>query len=415
VARVLLHSLVFSPDSVSTAYLMSELAVDLKGLGHSVTVLTTTPHYNLDTRALARQPLARRWLGAVYYSELDRIPVWHVKLPMKGTRVWLRALDYVRFHAMSVLLGLGRRLGPQDIVIATSPPLTIALIGWLLAARWRAPAVYKVAELYPDLAIDQGTIRSAAAIAVLKWLERVVYSKNAMMVPIADQFHAALRARGVPANKLCTIPDCVDTDQYRPLPRSNAFSEAHGLTEEFVVLYGGNIGLVQDWDSVLYAAAATADLPVTFAIVGDGNRREWLAAEVERRRLSKVKLFGYQPRELMAQVLASSDVNLIPMTRAGAQGGFPSKVYTIMACGKPIIASALPDSGMAKLIALAECGRVVDPEDPQGLAQAVLNAYHNRAALPDEGMRGRLLVESAYSRRAVALRYDALIRSLVAS
>jgi glycosyltransferase involved in cell wall biosynthesis len=118
------------------------------------------------------------------------------------------------------------------------------------------------------------------------------------------------------------IPDCVDTYQYRPLPRRNPFSEAHRLIDGFVVLYGGNIGLVQDWDSVLHAARALSNLPVTFAIVGDGNRREWLAAEVAKRRLVNVKLLGYQPRELMPEVLASCDVSLIPMTRL-VRGGVP--------------------------------------------------------------------------------------------
>jgi hypothetical protein len=104
-------------------------------------------------------------------------------------------------------------------------------------SRWRAPAVYKVAEIYPDLAIQQGVIRHPAAIAVMKWVERLVYARNAMMVPIADQFHSALRERGVPDAKLCMIPDWVDTDRYVPLARRNPFSEAHRLVDDFVDIH----------------------------------------------------------------------------------------------------------------------------------------------------------------------------------
>jgi len=412
VARVLLHSLVFSPDSVSTAYLMTELAVELKRRGHAMTVLTTTPHYNIDLAALARQPLRRHWAGLLYDSQWEGIPVWHVKLPMKGTRVWARALDYMRFHLLSLVVS-ACTIGRQDIVIATSPPLTIGVMSWLLGLRWRGPSVYKVAEVYPDIAIRQGVVRHPFLIAAMRWLERFVYARNTMIVPIASQFKRVIQQRGVPESKLCMIPDFVDTDLYRPMPRDNPFAVAHGLMDRFVVLYGGNIGLVQDWDSVLFAAGRAAGLPIQFVIVGDGARRVWLTEAVQQRDLQNVTLLGYQPKELMPQINASCDIGTIPMTRAGAQDGFPSKIYTIMACARPVIATADADSEMAWMIGQAGCGRVVAPDDKHGYADAVLAAFDDRAALPAEGERGRRFVERDYSKEAIALRYDELIRSLV--
>ena len=411
-ARVLLHSLVFSPDSVSTAYLMTELAVELKRRGHAVTVLTTTPHYNIDVAALARQPLRRHWAGLLYESAWEGIPIWHVKLPMKGTRVWARALDYMRFHVLSLVVSAST-VGRQDIVIATSPPLTIGVMSWLLGLRWRGPSVYKVAEVYPDIAIRQGVVRHPALIAAMRWLERFVYARNTMIVPITGQFKRVIQMRGVPESKLRSIPDFVDTDLYRPLPRDNPFAVAHGLVGRFVVLYGGNIGLVQDWDAVLWAAERAADLPIDFVIVGDGARRAWLTEAVQQRRLQNVKLLGYQPKELMPQINASCDVATIPMTRSGAQDGFPSKIYTIMACAKPVIATAAADSEMALMITQAGCGRVVAPEDKEAYADAVLAAFRDRTLLPAEGERGRRFVEKDYSKEAIALRYDELIRDLV--
>jgi colanic acid biosynthesis glycosyl transferase WcaI len=390
---------------------MTELAIELRRLGHSVTVLTTTPHYNFDQAALSRQPMQKRWAGLLYYSECEGIPVWHVKIPVKGQRVWARAFDYVRFHIMSLAASI-RTIGPQDIVIATSPPLTIGAISWLLGTRWHAPSVYKVAEIYPDLAIRQGVVRHPILISLMRWLERLVYARNAMIVPIAEQFKQTIQQRGVPNDKLCVIPDFVDTDLYRPLPRANPFAEAHGLLDDFVVLYGGNIGLVQDWESVLFAAAAHADLPIQFVVVGDGSRRAWLEDEVKERGLLNIKLLGYQPKELMPQINASCDIGTIPMTRTGALDGFPSKIYTNMACAKPVIASAGTDSEMAWIIKKARCGRVVPPEDREAYAHAVLTAFRERAALPEEGQRGRSFVEKDYSKEAIARKYDTLIRQL---
>jgi colanic acid biosynthesis glycosyl transferase WcaI len=410
-SRVLLHSLVFSPDGVSTAYIMTDLALELKRLGHSVTVLTTTPHYNINQEALEGQPLKKRWAGLLCYSECGGIPVWHVKLPMKGSRVWARAVDYVRFHILSLIASL-YTIGPQDVVIATSPPLTIGVISWLLGIRWHAPSVYKVAEVYPDLAIRQGVIRGKIMIGIMRWLEQLVYARSAMIVPIADQFRDVIRGRGVPDQKLLTIPDFVDTDLYRPLPRDNPFAKKHGLLEDFIVLYGGNVGIVQDWESVLFAAETLSSLPIRFVIVGDGARWAWLSDEIAKRGLQNVKLLGYQSKDLMPQINASCDIAIIPMTRTGAQDGFPSKIYTNLASARPVIVSADQNAEMAVIVRRVGCGRVVPPEDPQAFADAVLSAFRERELLPAEGERGRKFVEKDYSKEAIAQKYNALIHQL---
>ena len=410
-SRVLLHSLVFAPDGVSTAYIMAELAIELRHLGHQVTVLTSTPHYNVGGAALARQALRRRAFGLWYRSDLDGIPVWHVTLPPKGERVWIRVFDFLRFHAVSLLISL-RSIGHQDVVISTSPPLSIGLLSWLLGVRWRAPSIYKVAELYPDLAIRQGVLRGRLAIGLAKALERFVYAKNAMIVTIADQFRSTICNRGVPGHKVRTIPDCVDVEMYRPLPKRNQFSVEYGLLDDFVVLYGGNIGFFQDWDSVLYAAQELAYLPIRFIIVGDGGRRAWLAGEVERRGLLNVRLLGYQPKSRMPEINASCDIAMIPLTVPGSKDGFPSKIYSNLACGRPVIVSASEASEMATLVTGAGCGRAVPPEDGPAFAEAVRKAYEEREQLADEGHRGRLLVERDYSKESVAKRYDAVVREL---
>lgn len=410
-SRVLIHSLVFAPDGVSTAYIMTDLALELKRLGHSVTVLSTTPHYNVDKKALAKQPMKKRWFGLMYQSECDGIPVWHVKLPMKGKRVWARAFDYVRFHLLSLVACLFT-VGPQDIVISTSPPLPIGIISWLMGLRWRAPSVYKVAEVYPDLAIRQGVIKGRVMIGLMKWLERLVYKKSAAVVPIAEQFTEVIRGRGVPENKLRTIPDFVDTGLYRPLPRNNPFSKKHDLMNDFIVLYGGNVGLVQDWESVLFAAEKLSNLPVRFVIVGDGMRWKWLSNEITNRGLKNMTLLGYQNKELMPEINASCDVAMIPMTRAGAQDGFPSKVYSILASAKPVIVSADNTAEMAAMVRRIGCGRVVPPEDPQAYADAVLKAYHERESLPSEGERGCEFVRNNFSKEVVSKKYDVLIQDL---
>ena len=128
--------------------------------------------------------------------------------------------------------------------------------------------------------------------------------------------------------------------------------------------------------------------------------------------LKNVKWIGYQPKERMPEINASCDIAIIPMTRTGALDGLPSKIYTIMACGKPVIATADLESDMSWLIQEAKCGRVVAPDNPPALAEAIEAAYINRDSLSAEGENGRLFVQ-AFSKESIAQKYDILIKSLI--
>ena len=174
----------------------------------------------------------------------------------------------------------------------------------------------------------------------------------------------------------------------------------------------GNIGLVQDWESVFIAAESLSSYPLQFVIIGDGVRREWLVNQMRLRGLKNVKWIGYQPKERMPEINASCDIAIIPMTRAGALDGLPSKIYTIMACGKPIIATADEESDMAWLIQKAKCGRVVAPDDPLALIKALEAAYLSRDSLSTEGENGRLFVR-AFTKESIAQKYDNLVQRLV--
>lgn len=396
---------------MSTGYIMTDLARQLRRVGHDVTVLTTTPHYNLESAALARQPLRRRWMGLVYQSEIDGVRVWHVKVPMKGRRLYSRVFDILWFHLLSLVLGW-TAVGPFDIVITPSPPITIGVVGWLIAARRRAPAVYNVQEIYPDYAVNQGLIRNPLIISVLSRIERLVYNRSAAVVTISEWFSRIIRPRVLTGGKLRTIPNSVDTDLFRPLPRDNAFAREHGLLDDFVVLYGGNIGPGQDWESVLHAAEALCDLPLQFVIVGGGARASWLAKECSRRQLKNVRLLGYQSRSLMPQVNASADLCIIPMKAGTTRDGFPSKIYTIMASGKSVLVQADEDSELEWLVHHTRAGRVIRPGDPGAYAAAVRQAYEERSRLSEEGLRGREYVQTKYSVQAVGQAYDALVREL---
>jgi len=390
---------------------MADLAKELQNLGHSITVLTTAPHYNAVASEMNVQPLENVSSG-LYRSNLDGIAVWHISMNERTASVSVRSLDYLNFHWKSLRWGWSFR-NAFDLVIAPSPPLSIGLIAWMIARWHRAKCVYNVQEVYPDFAIHQGLVKNHLIIWALKKLECFVYNRSSAVTTIAERFTRVIAPRCAQPGKVHTIPNFVDTDFYRPLPRDNPFAREHHLTDGFVVMYAGNIGIAQDWSAVLYAAETLRHEPIRFVILGDGTRRMWLHKEVAKRKLYNILLLGYQSRERMAEINASCDVATICMAPKAGWDGFPSKIYTTLACGKPSIVSTEEDSELAQIIRHSQCGAIVPVEDNVAYVAAVLAAYNNRAHLPVEGQRGRAFVEKYYSKKAVAQQYDQLIQSLL--
>jgi colanic acid biosynthesis glycosyl transferase WcaI len=322
-------------------------------------------------------------------------------------------MDYARFHAISTLAGL-TLAGQYDVILAPSPPLTIGIAAWLLARARGAPFIYNVQEIYPDIAVSMGVLRSQRAIRALECLERFVYARSSAVVVISELFRRRLLQKGIPAQKLTVIPNFVDIHFMMPGARENEFSIAHGLTDRFVVLYAGNLGLAQGVETILAAAQRLTHLTdMRFLIVGDGARRAWLESQLAQMRLSNVTLLPYQPHSVVPQIYASSDVCLVPLKRGTAHETFPSKVYTVMAAGRPLIASADPESDVTYLVKEADCGWSVPPDDETALAMAIERAYHSRAELQRMSVNGRSYVVSHHSRLAIAKQYDLLIQRMI--
>jgi colanic acid biosynthesis glycosyl transferase WcaI len=413
-AHVLVLSLVFPPDGVSTAVIMGELSADIRRAGHDVTVVTTVPHYNRDREAESRQPLTRLWGPLLYRSEFQGLRVLHVGMPRKSGRVLSRLLAWTRFHVLSLIaaVALVRRV---DVILAPSPPLTIGICAWLLGCVYRAPFVYNVQELYPDIAIALGAIRNRRIISVLLALERFVYARARMVTVIGEGMRRRILAKAVPPEKVRVIPNFVDVDHMRPLPKDNAFSREHGLARAFVVTYAGNMGPAQGLDTMLDAAALLAGEPgLRFLLVGEGSQHARLRATALERNLGNVLVLGHQSYDLVPQIYAASDLCVVPLAGQAAADAIPSKVYRIMASERPVLACAHAESDLGELVTRAACGLVVQPESAASLAEAVRGAMRTPGACAEMGRAGRAHVLAHYSRAAVSAQYERLVREVTA-
>lgn len=413
-ARILVLSLVFAPDGVSTSLIVSELAEDLVLHGHQVTVLTTEPHYNLDPEARAKQLLRRRWWGLFYTSTYHGIPVWHTAMRPKGNRSLGRVVDYLVFHAISIVLGIFA-VGRQDVVFAVSPPLTIGLVGWVLALLKRVKLIYNVQELYPDIAIAVGVLREHSLVTkVLKGLERFIYKRSNALAVICQPFAESITAKQADPRKIHVIPNFVDIEFMQPGPKDNSLAKELGLDGKLVVLYAGNIGMTQSFDTILEVAKRMQhNADIAFLIVGDGARRSYLEDQVHQLQLPNVTLLPYQPRSRVPDIYATSDLCLVPLMAGTARTTLPSKLYTIMACGRPALVAVDEDSDIVHTVKNAQCGIAIKPDDPEALEHGIRQAFEHRETLRELGRNGREYAENHLSRSAVSEQYHKLIQQIV--
>ena len=401
-ALVLPH---FAPDTAPTGSVMTRIVEELGLRGHRIEVVTALPWYRehriepgYEGRLVRREETP--W-GSV--TRVHPFPAGDKRAIVR------RAAAFGGFSMLGGLVGArGKRL---DGVLALSPPLTLGVTGWTVARRRGAPFVFNVQDVFPDVAIGLGVIENPALVAAARRLERWCYARADAVTVLSDDLRDNVALKTGRPEKVKVIPNFVDTEAIVPAERENAYRREHGLAGKTVVMYAGNVGLSQPLDLVVEAAGALShDDDVVFVVNGGGAGRAPL--EAAARGLRNVVFVDAQPADRLAEVLAAADVHLVPLKRGLARASVPSKTYSILAAGRPLIASVDPGSEVARIVEDAGAGVAVPPEDPEAFTKAVRHLAEHPAEARAMGSAGRAWVERWASPARVAEVYEELFEGL---
>jgi colanic acid biosynthesis glycosyl transferase WcaI len=231
--------------------------------------------------------------------------------------------------------------------------------------------------------------------AVLDRVSRYLVRRAARIVALGETMATRLvNGKGADFSKITIIHNWADTTAIVPSPRQNPFASTHGLDGKVVVLHAGNIGLGQNLDVVIDAMSLLSSRPdIVLLFIGDGNRRGTLEAAVTERGLSNVRFMPFQPRDQLRWTYASSDVCLVSLKPGLAGYIVPSKLYPILASGRPYIAAVEAMSEVAALTERHRCGTVVTPGDAAQLAAEIQRLADQPAERDAMGARARLAAE----------------------
>jgi len=408
--RLLIYSLVFSPDGVSTAYLYNDIALGFLENGYEVTVLTTTPHYNLAQESINRQPLKKKLFGLFFISNFNGIKVYHIPLK-KFKSSLIRILSFIYWHFTSLIVGL--LLKRQDIILTPSPPLSSGLISILLAKIKGSKSVYNVQEIYPDLIINHGQLTNPIIIKLLKVLEVWVYDFSDAVTTIDLNFYNTIKSRIRNQDKLKVISNFVDTELFginssESLPK--IFKKIKGKTD---MVYAGNIGIAQEWDLIINLAKVIKKYPITIWIIGEGVKKRYLKSQIKNHQLTNINLLPYQERKYMPVINLFADFHFIAMNKSMENDGFPSKVYSIMSSGKPMLVVSSKNSPLVSFLEETKAALTVTNHSLADFKKAVLKLLVDKDLRNKLGLNGRKVVEEEYTKQVVINKYIKLVENML--
>ena len=407
--RILVMCPHFEPDVAPTGVVMTRIVHELTNIGFEVHVVTALPWY-------ARHKVDDQW-RQVTWRQRTEITSWGsvIRLNPRGgsdkTNIFRRAMGFIFFSAAAVIAGL--RAAPHrkfDAVLAMSPPLTLGLAAKCVALGRRAPLIFNIQDIFPDAAVETGAITNRGVIAIARVLEKITYRSARMItvlsVDLQDNVVAKLPSRF--KSRVVVIPNFVDTIQVQPSHRLTAYRHELGIGDQQVVMYAGNVGYSQSLDLMIAAAKVRPDL--IFVINGQGSARSGLQSMAAD--LANVIFGDFQPAERLAEVLATGDIHVVPLQQGLGRVSVPSKVYSIMAAGRPILAAVDAGTEVPRLVTAAECGVVVEPDQPAIFTAALSALVDDQDQCRIMGEKARTFVESVASPRAVARQYALLIDEL---
>ena len=392
------------PDQAATGQLLTELAEDLVArFGCEVTVVAGRALHASQERGRSVWPVARE-----QHHGVTILRAASTTLP--PARFAARVTNYLSYTASAALASL--QIGRPDIIVSLTDPPIIGRLALAAARRTGARFVFLCEDVFPEVAQLLEDFHNPLVNRSLDRLNRTLLREADAVVAIGERMRERLvEEKGADPSRVHVIHNWADCDAIQPGDKNNAFARAHGLADKFVVMHSGNVGLSQNLGVVIDAAERLrAHDRLVVAIVGDGAQRERLERAATERHLTNVRFFPYQKKERLHESFATADAFLVSL-RPGIEGYIvPSKLYTILAAGRPFVAAVDPSCEVARLAIEHRCGVLAAPGDADALASAVLTLHDDPAMARAMGARARELAWRFDRRAAAQAYYELFVR-----
>ena len=397
--KLLVYGINFAPELTGIGKYSGEMVAWLSARGHDVRVITAPPYYpdwKVREGYSATRYTREEWHGA----QVFRTPLW-VPTKVNGLR---RLLHLASFALASIPALLAQWRWKPDVIWMTEPPLFCTPAGLAFARLRSAKAWLHIQDYEVDAAFELGLLKGARLRTFVASAERWLLGRFDRVSTISQRMLERASAKGVQSTRLLSFPNWADISAIRPLAGPSPYRAELGIADEAVVaLYAGNMGAKQGLDLLAdLALALRARTDIVFVFCGGGAGRDALMARCAG--LDSVRFIDLQPVERLGDLLGLADVHLLPQRADAADLVMPSKLTGMLSSGRPVLAGARPETELGQVV--AQCGRIVPPEDAAAFAEALLALAADPALRRELGLRARRYAEERLDRDAVLARFE---------
>ena len=393
----------FHPDQSATAQLLTDLAVGLATYGIGVTVLTGRLGYLGGETAV---PCEEQYKGVTVRR------VWSTRFGRQSTLG--RLFDYLSFYLASAWAAVQTK--DVDCVVVLSDPPILSVQAVLLGRLKGWKTVCWLQDVFPEIAVRAGTLREGLRARLFRWAANWSLRSSDRVIVVGRCMERCLLAFGLQRDRVVLIPNWADGDHLTPVaPEDNWFRKQHGLEGQIVVMYSGNLGVVHETEALIPLIHYLQGMrEVCFLFVGEGQGKTRLQNWVCQERLENVRFLGYQNKEHLRYSLSAGDIHLVTL-RSEMEGlSVPSKMYGIMAVGRPVVFIGPDGSEVASLIRESGCGEVFFPQESEKAALAILHLAQDYRRRESLGSAGRRYFETFLDKRFAIQRFQTVFQDMMA-
>lgn len=372
--HVLLLNQYYPPDTSATAKLAAVIAETL-ARRHRVTVVAGRPSYD-PTKHYPWRPLRKLRDGNITVERVGSSAFPRFRMPG-------RVSNYLSYLSLAIPRALALR---ADVILAMTDPPIAGIAGALVSRLGSRPLVYNIRDLYPEMALGGEIVRPGAGARAWERMHRWALGRAARVIVLGEDMRDRILAKGVSSERIAIVRDGA------PLPDRLASPDAPVAQElrcgfPFVLLHAGNLGFYGAWETLLKAAEALRDDGVGLVFVGEGAQKDRLVAGVNG--ATNVRFLPFRPAGEVPYVMAAGDLHVVTVKRGLEGVVVPSKMYPILAAGRPILAVAPESCDVVRIVRRTGCGVVADPDDPASVVRAVREVYQDETRLAEMGRRAR--------------------------
>ncbi len=402
--KILIVSQYFPPEIGAGSTRVYETAKLLRKFGNEVSVLTAFPNYMLD------EPVEKYKDKFSYFEEIDGIKIYrsYIYLSFKKQSLFIRFCGFLSFMISSIIKGI--KLKNFDVIIATSPPFSIGISGLMISRIKGSKLVFEVRDLYPDSAVELGIVNNSFLIKILKKAEKIIYSRSNLIVALTKGIYNHFKILGFEPKSIL-ITNGVDKSFFNNYEDYGVTSN-FDIKNKFILLNIGILGRIHSLETILDSFYLIKEKDIFLFFIGDGVEEENLKLKAKNLKLKNMLFIKSQKRENIRGLISKSDVCLATTKKIGlTRGTLPVKIFEYMACEKPVIAAVHGE--VADLIKKAKAGIVVEPENSELMADAILTLYNNPDLRKEMGRNGRDFVMKNYSREKIVELFEKELKKLI--